>query len=54
MVVDHVQNDSESSLVCLIDKSLQRLVITVHMCGGVQIDPVVSPVPSAGKFRAPA
>ena len=51
MVVDHIEHHGEPAEMGLVDKSLQRLVITVDMRGGIQIDPVVCPVPSTGKFR---
>jgi len=51
VVVDHVQDDSETSRMRRIDKALERVLVPIDVRRRKQVDAVVAPIPSAGKFR---
>ncbi len=51
MVVDHIQEHAQSLGVCRVNKALQVIWPAIDVAGGIEIDPVISPVPAPWTLR---
>src|SRR5262245_57058163 len=51
VVVDHIENDPQAPLKGGVDKTFQRVRVSIDMGGRKESHAIVAPIPTAGKLR---